>query len=302
MSEQNYIPLPRVPMSRDAMRDLLLENLHRRYGSGRSLLRGLSSDTLSFLTYSAAGWVWESVFCSLGKYHRLINRGFLNGPYCPIYGSGALLASYLLSDIRNPLALFLSSGTLCCALEYATSAAMERLFHARWWDYSDKPLNLNGRIYIGGFLAFGAGCTYMVDRIDPALQSFWDRVPSVVLDLSALLSLTVFVADNIVTILGFTGLDRKLDEVAEMLERELETLQASPEAQELYNSVAETLSRQQRRLLHAFPRLESLHDDPRMTMLRQELRENRRRQRRMLKQARSRLGNGKKTIVSTENR
>ena len=159
-------------------------------------------------------------------------------------------------------------------------------------------MNLNGRIYIGGFLAFGAGCTFMVDRADPALRSLLDRVPPVVLDLTSLLLFSGFVADSIVTVLGFTGLDRKLDELAEAMEQQLETLQASPEAQEIYNALADTLSRQQRRILHAFPRLELLHEDPRMVRLRQELRENRRRQRQNLRKARSRLGNGKKTIVT----
>ncbi len=298
MIDNNSLFLPRPPMTRDYMQQLIRENLKTRYGSGRNLIHGLCTDYSCFMGYSFAGWVWESVFCSLGKYHRLINRGFLNGPYCPIYGSGAMLASYLLNDIRNPLALFLSSGTLCCALEYATSAVMEKIFHARWWDYSDKPMNLNGRIYIGGFLAFGAGCTYMVDRTDPALRAVLSRISPLVLDLSSLLLFAGFVADNIVTILGFTGLDRKLDELAEAMEQQLETLQASPEAQEIYDTIADTLSRQQRRILHAFPRLESLHEDPRMVRLRHELRENRRRQRQNLKKARSRLGNGKKTIVT----
>ena len=292
MIDNNSLFLPRPPMTRDYMQQLIRENMKTRYGSGRNLIHGLCTDYSCFMGYSFAGWVWESMFCSLGKYHRLINRGFLNGPYCPIYGSGAMLASYLLNDIRNPLALFLSSGTLCCALEYATSAAMEKIFHARWWDYSDKPMNLNGRIYIGGFLAFGAGCTYMVDRADPALRAVLSRISPLVLDLSSL------VADNIVTILGFTGLDRKLDVLAEAMEQQLETLQASPEAQEIYDTIADTLSRQQRRILHAFPRLESLHEDPRMVRLRHELRENRKRQRQYLKKARSRLGNGKKTIVT----
>lgn len=297
MMEQKELLLPRLPMTKDYMQQLVRENLRMRYGTGKNLIHGLSVDYSSFMTYSFAGWVWESVFCSLGKYHRLINRGFLNGPYCPIYGSGAMLANYLLNDIRNPLALFLSSGALCCTLEYFTSYAMEKLFHARWWDYSDKPLNINGRVYIGGFLAFGAGCTYMVDQVDPRLRGALLKVPPLLLDLTALAGFSAFVADNIITVMGFTGLDRKMDELAEILERELETLQASPEAQELYNSFTETLSRQQRRLLHAFPRLESLHDDPRMIRLRRELREGRKRHRSQMKKVRSRLSNGKNTVV-----
>ena len=89
---------------------------------------------LLFLIYSFCGWIWESVFCSLWSRHKLINRGFLNGPYCPIYGYGALLDLIVLGHITDPLLLFLLSGTLSCLLEYLTSVGMEALFHARWWD------------------------------------------------------------------------------------------------------------------------------------------------------------------------
>lgn len=91
---------------------------------------------LLFLVYSVLGWVWESVFCSLWTTGHFVNRGFLNGPYCPIYGYGALLDLILLGRVDDPLLLFFISGTLCCLLEYFTSVAMEKLFHARWWDYS----------------------------------------------------------------------------------------------------------------------------------------------------------------------
>ena len=83
----------------------------------------------------------------------------LNGPICPIYGFGGLLVVVLLHDVNNPLSLFLSSGVLACTLEYASSWAIEKLYHMRFWDYSGKPFNINGRVYLNGFLAFGAGAT-----------------------------------------------------------------------------------------------------------------------------------------------
>lgn len=88
---------------------------------------------LWFLFYSFAGWVYESILVSVSE-RRLVNRGFLNGPICPIYGCGAVLAIVLLHDLHNPFAVFLISSIGACMLEYVTSWGMEKLFHARWWD------------------------------------------------------------------------------------------------------------------------------------------------------------------------
>lgn len=85
---------------------------------------------LWFLFYSFAGWVYESILVSVSE-RRLVNRGFLNGPICPIYGCGAVLAIVLLHDLHNPFAVFLISSIGACMLEYVTSWGMEKLFHAR---------------------------------------------------------------------------------------------------------------------------------------------------------------------------
>lgn len=111
---------------------------------------------LYWLAYSFVGWVWETGL-SVVLRKRFEDRGMLNGPICPIYGFGGLLVVVLLHDVNNPLSLFLSSGVLACTLEYASSWAIEKLYHMRFWDYSGKPFNINGRVYLNGFLAFGAG-------------------------------------------------------------------------------------------------------------------------------------------------
>lgn len=81
---------------------------------------------LWFLFYSFAGWVYESILVSVSE-RRLVNRGFLNGPICPIYGCGAVLAIVLLHDLHNPFAVFLISSIGACMLEYVTSWGMEKL-------------------------------------------------------------------------------------------------------------------------------------------------------------------------------
>ena len=87
---------------------------------------------LWFLFYSFVGWMYESILVSCQQ-HRLVNRGFLNGPLCPIYGTGAILGVAILGNVHNPIIIFLISMVGATILEYTTSWVMEQLFHARWW-------------------------------------------------------------------------------------------------------------------------------------------------------------------------
>ena len=110
---------------------------------------------LLLMIYSAAGWVGEMFYCSVGKGHICEKRGFLNGFICPIYGHGALLVLYVLhGGLKNPLLTFLAGMALTSALEYFTSWFMEAVFHMRWWDYSRKKIQLNGRICLQNSLLF----------------------------------------------------------------------------------------------------------------------------------------------------
>lgn len=110
---------------------------------------------LFFIGYSVLGWCMEVAVKKI-QYGRFINRGFLIGPYCPIYGVGALLITLALERYRSdPLALFVMGMTVCAILEYLTSYVMERIFHARWWDYSSKRFNINGRICLDTMIPFG---------------------------------------------------------------------------------------------------------------------------------------------------
>lgn len=113
-----------------------------------------------FFIYSVLGWMME-VTLKYFEYGRFINRGFLVGPYCPVYGTGVVIITVLndlIAGVDSSYGIsFLIAFFFCGILEYLTGYILEKRFHARWWDYSGKPMNLNGRIWIGNLLAFGVG-------------------------------------------------------------------------------------------------------------------------------------------------
>lgn len=136
-----------------------------------------------FFVFSIIGWCIE-VTLKFIQYHKFINRGFLIGPYCPIYGCGVVAVTVLVGGMFSREGtiseIFWAGYVLCGVLEYFTSWYMEKRFHARWWDYSDKPMNLHGRIWVGNLLLFGLGSVIIVMLIDPIffalvekLSPFW---------------------------------------------------------------------------------------------------------------------------------
>ena len=129
---------------------------------------------LLFFAYAFLGWCIE-VTLKYFQFHRFINRGFLTGPWLPIYGSGAALITVVIKGLA-PLEFsvgttFAVSFLLCGFLEYMTSYVLEKRFHARWWDYSQKPMNLHGRVWIGNLTLFGLGGVVIVDMINPLFLS-----------------------------------------------------------------------------------------------------------------------------------
>lgn len=108
---------------------------------------------LLFIIYSITGWIIE-VIATYPDTKCFVNRGFFIGPYCPIYGNCAIAMIFLLHNVTNPILLFVLSILICSVGEYVTSYAMEKIFHARWWDYSKNRFNLNGRICLVNSLAF----------------------------------------------------------------------------------------------------------------------------------------------------
>lgn len=143
---------------------------------------------LIFMTYSFGGWAME-VVVSLLQRRKLVNRGFLVGPICPIYGVGALGLSLIVSPTENPFIIFCVAIVGSAILEYVVSYLMEKLFRVRWWDYTEHPFNLNGRICAESVLSFGVIGILILKFINPALVSLYSSLPqSLMLMLAALLA------------------------------------------------------------------------------------------------------------------
>lgn len=150
---------------------------------------------LLFILYSFLGWLME-VVCKSFQYKRFMNRGFLIGPYCPIYGLGSLLIIFLLQGFsRHIVILFLMSILICSSLEYFTSYIMEKIFRARWWDYSQKRLHINGRICFSTTIPFGIlGCV-IVYYINPFFLQVITSLPNVFIHVITFLLLVLFLVD-----------------------------------------------------------------------------------------------------------
>lgn len=144
------------------------------------------------------GWVYETALVSIRE-KTWSNRGFLMGPICPIYGAGALL--FILVGTGRPLWLtFLLCMAGSAVLEYGTAYALERLFHASWWDYSDMPLNLNGYICLPASLFFGAAGTVVSHFVHPLVAVPVSYLPSPAVNVAALLLVGVTSADLTLTV------------------------------------------------------------------------------------------------------
>lgn len=154
---------------------------------------------LAFILYSFVGWCCE-VILGFIIHKRFINRGFLLGPYCPIYGFGMMLIVFLLEKYMNePIALFILSMVLCLTLEYITSYLMELIFKARWWDYSSKKFNINGRICLEYGLLFGIGGTLIMYVVHPFVMNIVGKFNGIILLLIGAILFVGFIIDNILS-------------------------------------------------------------------------------------------------------
>lgn len=153
-----------------------------------------------FFIYSFLGWLIEVIVIFI-KERKIINRGFLIGPYCPIYGFGGVLLTLLLQNIKDfHILLFFLSTTICSILEYGTSLIMEKIYHARWWDYSDRKFNINGRVCLTNIIAFGLLGCFIMYVLNPLYFQKINYLPNEVLNYVCIILVIAFFIDNIVSI------------------------------------------------------------------------------------------------------
>lgn len=142
---------------------------------------------LMFFIYSFGGWIVEVIFTRIFETHKFVNRGFLTGPICPIYGFGAIfVVIFLTKYMSSPIVLYFMSIVIASILEYTTSYIMEKVFKNRWWDYSQYKYNINGRICLETMIPFGFLALFMMYILNPFILSTLDTMPDNVIKYSAI--------------------------------------------------------------------------------------------------------------------
>lgn len=227
---------------------------------------------LSFFLYSFFGWVYESTICSLLKQKRFINRGFLIGPWCPIYGCGAVMCYLILNSIENSIILFIAASILCSVLEYITGYGMEKLFYAKWWDYSHYPFNLNGRICLYGAILFGTVSVIVCKVIQPKFIRLFENIDFIIPIFIVIFLCVIFVFDIVVTLQNWVDfnthlknmqeiflekVNQKYDDISDLYQSKIQPrIVANKNGLEVWVSDKKTqFKKRELRFLHAFPKL-----------------------------------------------
>ncbi len=170
-----------------------------------------------FLIYAFLGWALEVAFAA-GKLREFVNRGFLNGPVCPIYGCGVLLLVIVLTPLRQSyILLFLGAFILASAIEFITGFLLEKLFHNKWWDYSDRKFNICGYVCPLFSVLWGLGCIVVLKVIHPAIYRLIRFVPELPGVIVLIILSIVFMADLVITVANILKFNQRLallDEIA----------------------------------------------------------------------------------------
>lgn len=184
-----------------------------------------------FTIYSFVGWLCEVVYCSvLSK--KIVNRGFLAGPVCPVYGFGALFILWLLSPIAYSVPIiFLSSMVITSTVEYITGWLLETFFGTRWWDYSNKKFNLEGRVCLKNSIYFGIMGVLLIKVIHPGIEYLVSSIPNHYLNILCLGIAAGFIVDCIFTLNTLVNLNERLRRLYEFTEE----LRKNNDIQEWFN-------------------------------------------------------------------
>lgn len=226
---------------------------------------------LYFAIYAFLGWCTEVLYAYY-KQKKFVNRGFLHGPFCPIYGFGVLLVVLMLENVNNLILLFILSIIITSVLEYLTGYALETLFHCKWWDYSTRFLNLKGRICLKFSIFWGVVCTIIIKIIHPIIAAIVALISSNIGAAQGIIAKGIFLyfwTDLIITVISiydFNHILQALHETTLKYETNIKNLvEASAPANDL-NRLKEELTmkkeflykritKNQQRLIKAFPNL-----------------------------------------------
>lgn len=253
---------------------------------------------LMFFIYSFMGWCLEVAFFGVttGKF---VNRGFLNGPLCPIYGVGGMMVILILLPLKKYVVLlYICSVLITSALELITGLALEKIYHVRWWDYSDRPFNFKGHICLSFSLAWGIACVFVMYVIHPPISSLVLNINDTAEIVIVCVLIAILVSDIIVTIATLKKLRlrlRAMHEIADKMHElsdgigrhvfeatehavkkydELKQREDIKELRERYNKMTEETGALQKRIIKAFPTMRSKNHSAMISYIRERIENN----------------------------
>ena len=176
---------------------------------------------LIFILFSFIGWICEVIYVGVTSAHKFVNRGFLHGPICPVYGFGGVVILMLPPSLYATwIPLFLASMILCTTVEYFVSWLMEKLFHTRWWDYSHYKIQLNGRICLLNSILFGFLGVVVIHFVYPLMTDLLNSLGQTWINISGMIILAVLSVDIFFTVrklVDFANVMKKLKDFGETL-------------------------------------------------------------------------------------
>ena len=210
---------------------------------------------LCFMLYSFIGYLTEITCCSINNKKLVMNRGFCLGPYLPIYGFSCVIMNLFLAKYNHDLiTLFVMSAFVCTIMEYMTSLILEKIFHARWWDYTEKKFNLAGRVCLENSCLFGLGGVVIVRVIHPFVEGIIKSLPLKALFIIAIVLFVIFLVDVIITITTMCQV-----KIASM------KFTAKDATEEISKKVRSEIIKNKALMIHmlnAFPKIELSNRDP----------------------------------------
>lgn len=194
-----------------------------------------------FIIYAILGWCLEVVYEAVDQ-GKFINRGFLNGPYCPIYGFGVIIVVGFLNPIReNFIVLYIGSAILTSALEFVTGFVLEKIFHQKWWDYNEEHFNIMGYVCLKFSLLWGVACLIVVRMIHPLIERFVNWIPHT-LGIILLIAVYIgFISDIVMTVLGIMHIKKRI-RLLESISAEMRKI-SDHSGERLYGAVDEIRER-----------------------------------------------------------
>lgn len=226
-----------------------------------------------FIIYSFLGWILESVYKTAIQ-KKPVNSGFLYGPFCPIYGVGAIIMYLFLFDFKgNPFLIFCLGFVVLSVWEYLVSVLLEKIFHTKYWDYTNKKYNLQGRVCLLNSIYWGILGIIFIQFIHPFIQQMLQYIPIQILQYICIIFTAYFIIDSITSIISINHINIKLTTLSELNKNikdrieEIKLLGKTAKAETIQTTIEElntkkieikeALTKKLKRLKKAFPTMQS---------------------------------------------